>query len=621
VDGALPRAQDTTPSLSFAEKDGKALWHCHKGCSQEVVRSAIYAKLGQSCNGQDTRANGVGAERVATYEYTDAAGQRVFYRDRFEWIEKGEPKKKVLPRQLDGTTKGSPPYPYRLHRVVKAIAENATIILVEGEKCVDALEANGYIATTTGSATSWKKKFATHFMGARVILWPDADAAGETYIGAVARDLRGLVADLRVLRFNGKPEGWDAANYFSDGGTDTQLDHLLADARPYAAALATPTLDETRVPGPVSLRTLDEVVKVFETWMHLPDPLPLIAALGAVSANRLPGDPVWLGLIAPPSSAKTEILNAIGKLPNMHHAATITPAALLSGTSKRERAANAKGGLLKQIGNEGILVIKDFTSILSMRPDAKAEILAALREVFDGSWTRHVGSDGGQELTWEGKLGLIFGCTPIIDSHHGVIGTMGERFLLCRIAPADRAQAVRALKHSGARTAAMRRELADAVCGLFATARQEPQPRTSDEETCLVRWASLAVRLRSTVERDRQTREIEAVYGAEGPARLVLTLAGLLDGLDVLGCDRKRAMSVVRRVAFDSVPPLRRKAYDLIRKLATEVSTKGLAERLDLPTVTVRRILEDLAAYGLLRRIAGTAVTQPDTWTLPRLSK
>jgi hypothetical protein len=41
--------------------------------------------------------------------------------------------------------------------------------------------------------------------------------------------------------------------------------------------------------------------------------------------------------------------------------------------------------LLQKIGASGFLVLKDFGSILSMRPETKAELLAALREIYDGS--------------------------------------------------------------------------------------------------------------------------------------------------------------------------------------------------------------------------------------------
>jgi hypothetical protein len=101
-----------------------------------------------------------------------------------------------------------------------------------------------------------------------------------------------------------------------------------------------------------------------------------------------------------------------------------------------------------QIGDFGILVMKDFGSILSMRPDAKAEVLAALREVYDGAWTRHLGTEGGRTLHWEGKVGLIFGSTGVIDAHHSVISGMGDRFLLNRMKP-DPAQFKRALAHMG----------------------------------------------------------------------------------------------------------------------------------------------------------------------------
>ena len=52
----------------------------------------------------------------------------------------------------------------------------------------------------------------------------------------------------------------------------------------------------------------------------------------------------------PRPARKTETLSACSSLPYMVSAATITEAALLSGTSKRERAADATGGLLRQLG-------------------------------------------------------------------------------------------------------------------------------------------------------------------------------------------------------------------------------------------------------------------------------
>jgi hypothetical protein len=154
----------------------------------------------------------------------------------------------------------------------------------------------------------------------------------------------------------------------------------------------------------------------------LEDQTPILALLGAVAANYLPGAPVWLGIVGPPSSAKTEILNATALLPHIFQLATFTPAALLSGTPSKQREKGSRGGLLRELGEFGILALKDFGSILSLRADDKAEALAALREIYDGEWTRRIGTGGGRELHWKGKLGLVFASTAAIDSHHSVIG-------------------------------------------------------------------------------------------------------------------------------------------------------------------------------------------------------
>ena len=68
--------------------------------------------------------------------------------------------------------------------------------------------------------------------------------------------------------------------------------------------------------------------------------------------------------------------------------------ALLSASPRKSRARTATGGLLRQIGDHGILVIKDFTSIISANREIRTQVLAVLREIYDGYWIRNVGTDG-----------------------------------------------------------------------------------------------------------------------------------------------------------------------------------------------------------------------------------
>src|SRR5262249_12869698 len=237
----------------------------------------------------------------------------------------------------------------------------------------------------------------------------------------------------------------------------------------------------------------------------------------------------------------------------------------LSGTPSGQRAKAARGGLLREVGDFGIIVAKDFGSVLSMRPDAKAEVLGALREVYDGEYTRRVGTEGGRQLSWKGKVGFVFGCTPVIDSHHSVIGAMGERFLLGRLAPEDD-QFLHALKHAGTKPAIMRKQLAESVGKRFAEPLREPTPLSEEEARDINKVVSLVVALRGPIERDRVSREIENIYGKEGTGRLGLTLERLLGGLTAIGVERSTALDVIKRVALDSVPPIRRAAYECVAK-------------------------------------------------------
>jgi hypothetical protein len=194
------------------------------------------------------------------------------------------------------------------------------------------------------------------------------------------------------------------------------------------------------------------------------------------------------------------------------------------------------------------------------------------------------------------------------------------------LAPDD-SQFRRALEHSGAATVQMRQELAQAVAGLLNVPRPPPPPLAPDEVEQIDRIVRLVVRLRGPVERDRRTHDIEAVYGAEGTARIGLMLERLLAGLSTLGVARRTALGVIRDVAMDSVPPIRRAAYQYLSSNASRweirgadgkltdcgYSTSSIAKWLDLPTTTVRRVLEDLNAYKLVERTS-QGRGKPDLW-------
>ena len=62
---------------------------------------------------------------------------------------------------------------------------------------------------------------------------------------------------------------------------------------------------------------LADVLATFQRWLYLPDTDAVLAALAAVAANRLSGDPVWLLLIGPPGGGKTEILASLTGLPDV----------------------------------------------------------------------------------------------------------------------------------------------------------------------------------------------------------------------------------------------------------------------------------------------------------------
>jgi hypothetical protein len=535
---------------------------------------------------------------VATYDYTDENGTLLFQTVRFE-------PKEFQQRRPDGkdgwiwNLNGVRRVLYRTHDLVDPRASDAIVCVVEGEKDVDRLCAERLLATCNAmGAGKWRPEYTEQLRGRCVVVIPDNDDPGRKHASAVAAALFGVAASVAVLELPGLREKGDVSDWLEDAGhTVTQVIELAAE-RLRSSSLA-------------------DVHAAFGRWLHMPDLAPLHVLLGAVAANRMQGDPVWPMFVGPPGSGKTELLGSLSKLPDVHQVGTLTEAALLSGTPAREKAADAKGGLLRELGAFGFLVAKDFTTTLNLPRDTRASVLAALREIYDGHWTRRLGTDGGRCLTWEGKVALFAGCTPSIDSHHAVIAAMGERFIFVRMAVEDAAaQGMRALDHVDSEQT-MRAELAGAVQRFFGTLvlPAAPPALTTPERHTLVALVSLAVRCRSAVERDGYHREIQLVPYPEAPTRLALILARLMAGMRLVGVPGPDVWRVVTKVALDSMPQLRRVVFDLLNTSLDPIDTTSIATAIGYPTQTTRRACEDLAAHGVVDRLPG-GEGKADRWQL-----
>ena len=232
-----PCHEDHNPSLSV-KMNGRLLLHCFAGCSYDRIVAALgLAPEPASDASQSPR------RIVVTYRYRDESGAEVRQKVRYapkdfrirhqdasgQWVYKAGPGPAVL---------------YRLPELQQAIAQGATVFVVEGEKDGDRLAAGGLTATTNiegaaqpGQKPKWRPAYTAQLAGAaRVVLLPDHDAPGQAHMQAIARALQGRVGDIRLLELPGLPAKGDVSDWLNQGHTVTELLALAEEAAPVSTA-------------------------------------------------------------------------------------------------------------------------------------------------------------------------------------------------------------------------------------------------------------------------------------------------------------------------------------------------------------------------------------------------
>jgi len=125
------------------------------------------------------------------------------------------------------------PVPYRLDKLLAA--PDKPIFIVEGEKCVHALEQLGLLATcNAGGAKNWHVSLGKWLDGRRVFVLPDNDQAGSDHADDVIEKLKPWASEIRRVELPGLEHKGDVADWIEAGGTKLELAALVKSAEPVA---------------------------------------------------------------------------------------------------------------------------------------------------------------------------------------------------------------------------------------------------------------------------------------------------------------------------------------------------------------------------------------------------
>lgn len=198
------------------------------------------------------------------------------------------------------------------------------------------------------------------------------------------------------------------------------------------------------------LETLREHFQEMMAWEG-EELMPVDFVMASCLTAFLPGavEKAWGDLVGPPAIGKTEILRALDDGQRRVIMMDSWTENAFASAYKDSDQPDKDFSLLYRLSNTSeprgpkILVIKDFSTALTMRKEKSDKMFADLRTAYDGDYTV-AAANLGLETKSDLNFGLVTACTERLDEFRKSNQTLGERTLVCRIGRETRSYAARA---------------------------------------------------------------------------------------------------------------------------------------------------------------------------------
>jgi len=489
------------------------------------------------------------------------------------------------------------------------------IWLCEGEwdalACTEMLSVNGIgdtLALGLPGANTFKPEWLSIFKDKKVICAYDADEPGRR--GAVKgyNMLQRAVKSVKFIQWGEVRDGYDLRDAYSEHGAGAYA-QLLSKLGEYPEGIDTAQITGSPDAGQLDGEglTAEEVYAQFQKWLYLPDTAVIDVIFGSIIGNRQAGDPLWMFIVAPPGGTKTEPLRTLAAAPHIVYKNTLSAKSLVSG---QIMAAGADPSLLPRL-HEKILVVEDWTALLSLPAAFREEIFGILRSAFNGTYERDYGN--GRIFKCDCHFGILAAVTPAIEHEAEQMAALGERFLsYYPPIPRDirgRRPFLEAARRNTSRVSEMREELlatSSLVLKHNFTISPDVPTAMADRTIDAAQWTSM---MRGVVKRERfsSMREVTHEPYAELGTRLVTQFTKLLDGIGRfrrVGTVTEREFEIVRRIAYGSTPSDRRRFIEVMWcDNSRGWSTAEISDATGLPRHPMcERIAETLSLLGIIRK-------------------
>jgi len=173
-----------------------------------------------------------------------------------------------------------------------------------------------------------------------------------------------------------------------------------------------------------------------EHYLHLDDPWVQDVALATIVANVTGDEPLWMLLVNPPGTGKTELVQMFDQVGHCDWLAEVTENTFLSGlrhTESQDGNLDKSNSLLHRWTDSEIrkgkppirvMLIQDLTGLITQDRRKRDAVFGQLRQIYDGRLVKSTGM--GIDLKWEGYLGLFGAVTPAFDEVSEINSILGN---------------------------------------------------------------------------------------------------------------------------------------------------------------------------------------------------